>query len=790
VRVERLLQIALAGMTALSSLMVGMGLDDALLPLLVLTAAMLSVWVTDVTGKFALGRRASKVALIVALVMSAGSILPMALDRYAMIRAVAWYLALVQIVYFFQRKDLRLYSALLRFSLLQVVVAAVLTQGSLFGVLLVAYLFAALWAMSAFFLHGERLRVQQAEARAEARTRPAAGARWPLILQPPTFSSPAVGRIALGWESCYRVLTMGLATLALTALAFFTVPRFGQGAWRGMRESVRSSVGFSDKVSLGDLGLVLQNPQQVLQLSLYDHGTGEPYPVHDDLYLRGALLTHYQKGQWTLAPRRELSLGRLERLLGDSPAGPLVRQKIVIEPMERSELFCIWPFLPIDQDARLVFDPQKDRLSRPPETASQRFLFELATTAFEDSVQAAFVPALESPDLTGLLEVPQENGRSTVPSLEALAAQWLAESGLPPENRFARARRLERNLRDSGRFQYSLEGQGRNPEIDPIEDFIANHPRGHCEYFATALALMLRSQGIPARVVVGYRSGEWNDVGDRFLQVRQLHAHTWVEAYLAGPQIPAEVQDRASPRWLAGGWLRLDATPAGSGADAAGTSWLGGPGKYLNWLDFAWSNYVMEMDRPRQRRAVYYPVVDKLRRALAAVADPGWWRDTLRGLARAVGLDRLHQPGGPWFHWRAFLLVLVGGVLVVVIALAAKRGLRPRWLAWRRSRNDVARGADRVRVEFYRRLEAVLGRHGLVRPPARTQREFALAAGRHLADRLADEQLAPLPVLVADAFYQVRFGATALDKSRADTVEQALAALERAVERPPQPAVA
>jgi transglutaminase-like putative cysteine protease len=708
----------------------------------------------------------------------------MDLDRYVMVRAVAWYLALVQIIHFFQRKDLRLYSALLRFSLLQVVVAAVLTQGSLFGLMLVAYLFAALWALLAFFLYGERLRVQQGEARAAARPQPAAAARWPLLFQAPTFSSPAVGRIALGWESCIRVLWMGLATLALTALVFFTVPRFGQGAWRGMRHGLRSSVGFSDTVRLGDLGLVLQNPQQVLQLSLYEDASGEPFQVEQDLYVRGALLTHYQDRQWTLALRREVSLGRLERLLRASLAGPLVRQKIVIEPMDGDDLFCLWPFLPVDQDSRLVFDPRKERLSRPPELAGHRFLYELATTAFEDSAQAAVVPALESADLSGLLQVPQENGRSTVPSLEALAAQWLAESGLPPENVAARARFLERNLRDSGRFQYSLEGQGRDPEIDPVEDFIAHHPRGHCEFFATALALMLRSQGIPARVVVGFRSGEWNDVGDRFLQVRQLHAHTWVEAHLAASQIPSEVKDRDSPRWRAGGWLRLDATPAASETDAAGSFWLRGPGKYLNWLDFAWSNYVMEMDRPRQRRAVYYPVVDKLRRALAAVADPRWWRDVLGGLGRALGLDRLHQPGGSWFNWRAFLLVLIAGAVLVAVALAAKRRLRPPWLAWRRSRNDVARGPDRVNVDFYRRLEAVLGRHGLVRPPARTQREFALAAGRHLADQLADEQLAPLPVLLADAFYQVRFGATALDKSQGDAVELALATLERAVARP------
>ena len=73
--------------------------------------------------------------------------------------------------------------------------------------------------------------------------------------------------------------------------------------------------------------------------------------------------------------------------------------------------------------------------------------------------------------------------------------------------------------------------------IDAIEDFVSNNPRGHCEYFATALALMLRSEGIPSRVVLGYRCDEWDPATQSF-QVRQLHAHAWVEAYLAAERIP------------------------------------------------------------------------------------------------------------------------------------------------------------------------------------------------------------------------------------------------------------
>ena len=69
-----------------------------------------------------------------------------------------------------------------------------------------------------------------------------------------------------------------------------------------------------------------------------------------------------------------------------------------------------------------------------------------------------------------------------------------------------------------------------------------------------------------------------------------------------------------------------------------------------------------------------------------------------------------------------------------------------------------------MRVEFYRRFEALLARRGLVRPPSQTQREFAARAGRELAQRTGDERLAVLPVQVAEAFYRVRFGGATLDK--------------------------
>src|SRR5262249_54963867 len=95
----------------------------------------------------------------------------------------------------------------------------------------------------------------------------------------------------------------------------------------------------------------------------------------------------------------------------------------------------------------------------------------------------------------------------------------------------ARARALEGFLRDSGQFRYSLHMEQIDSDLDPVEDFLVKRKEGHCEYFASALALMLRAIDIPARVINGFKGGDWNEL-TQTMNVRQKHAHSWVEAYV------------------------------------------------------------------------------------------------------------------------------------------------------------------------------------------------------------------------------------------------------------------
>jgi len=771
--VERLLQINVATMAALGTLLLGMGQRSANLPLAMLVAAIVSVWLTDVKGWVRLNRKWVNVAAVVAFCYFVWKLL--ALRGIIQLLAIGNFLVYLQIITLFQKKEPRTYGYLAVLSLVQVVVAALFRQKALFGVILAFYVFVGLSALVLLFLHRERSRF-----RLEAGPGPdtqGKGRRWPLAGRKPTFAATAAAHAGQGRELPGRVARMALGTLALALVFFFVCPRWGHNPWRGAGAASLLRVGFSDKVTLGELGSIIENPQEVLRIRFLDDATDEVYDVKSPVYLRGVVLTHYGEGEWRHrvppGPLGPSPFDLVEYARSEFGVRP-VRQEIVIEPMgHQHDLFSVWPFTITRGGQVLVVDLRRERMLRTSGTAGTRFPYELLTTAFDRDIQSPLVPAPDDPPVERefLLDPPPVEGPGALPGLVAQAEQWVEDAALPDDDPYACARLLERHLRDSGQFEYSLEGQTRDLSLDPIDDFITKNRRGHCEYFATALTLMLRTQGIPARMIVGFKCDEWNRVGG-FFQVRELHAHTWVEAWMEPGHVPEELlpeewREKPPP----GGWLRLDPTPTGSVRRVHAL--LDAVGRSFDWLNFLWANYVVEMDRPRQQESVYDPLANSIKEAAQRLGDPAWWREVFNNLSEKLG-------AGLW----NLVLGLAAGVALLVLAIFYQvlRGvLDGPW--WRLAgRADLKARGDRAKIEFYRRLEAVLAGFGITRSASQTQREFARQAGERVAASTGEHRLADLPVLVAEAFYRVRFGGMALDNPRVEAVEQALRELKRAAE--------
>jgi protein-glutamine gamma-glutamyltransferase len=795
---ERLLQINMATLAALGALLLGMGQRSEGPPLLVVVAAGLSVWLTDVTGKFRLGRWTANALMLIGAFVSLRNIYPPRSEVQTI--GLSWFLIYLQIILLFQEKDQWKYWLLIMLSLLEVVMATLFSQGIGFGILLAVYMLLGLSAMTLLMLFRQmehyRRRPQVAGTAPSVESQPpdsparsrgtAAAARWPLSGQRAEFAGLISGssHAGVGRGLFKRLGRMGMHTMALTLILFFALPRFGHVAWRKpiTQPQPESLVGFTDKVKLGELGKTIESREEVMRVQFFrGENDSAPFALDGDVHLQGAYLLSYDNGQWdgSVASNELPGTSQLQRERRP-PWDEVVRQKIRIEALDRNELFYVAPYLPTDsQYPDISINYTSERLQRSDSSQHQRFLYTLGTTAIVGKTQLGLVPAMEfewknryvSPD-----------DRRKLPSLVALADAWARESGLPKNDHCRLAQYLEHKLVLSSTFQYSMSGVERDPKIDPIEDFIRNHPQGNCEYFATALTLMLRSQGIPARMVSGFKCDRdaWNSAGG-YYQVRQLHAHTWVEVYLRESELPekmkhaegywsTEVRSRKQGStemrdWKQGGWLRLDPTPGGARSGNGG--WFAPVRSGVDWLEGAWSRYVVELDCTTQRDAIYQPIVRAVQNTWRGLTGPDW----LELLTVALYLDHL----GREMKW--VLLGLIGvlflGVLSGIGFVLFRLGRR----LWARRGGNHLSGRRRrsLDVPFYRRFEQLMAREGLTRAATQTQREFADAAGAHFASRTGDGRLAALPALVADAFYHVRFGRSPLDSRQTQAVEQALA---------------
>jgi protein-glutamine gamma-glutamyltransferase len=300
---------------------------------------------------------------------------------------------------------------------------------------------------------------------------------------------------------------------------------------------------------------------------------------------------------------------------------------------------------------------------------------------------------------------------------------------------------------------------------------VTRNPRGHCEYFASALALMLRSQKIPARVVIGYHGGDWIPSASNY-DVRQLHAHAWVEAYLGPEQlknVPApELPQRLSPG--DGAWLVLDPTPTVQLGDTfAEGSFLSSLADLSHSIQILWNTYVVGLNSARQDRVIYQPLADFGHALENLASDP---KQALSDLFTHLkhwlfGGGDGSDSGLDWYVLAALALLAVGALLAYRLTRLVVRSC---WRLFKRRRTRVA---ARSRVEFYRRFEALLARHGLRRAANQTPLELAHRAAAHLAARAAHDSV-HLPRRLVAAFYGIRYGGARLDGAEAQRLQHLL----------------
>ncbi|MEM9372429.1 MAG: DUF3488 and transglutaminase-like domain-containing protein [Planctomycetota bacterium] len=348
---------------------------------------------------------------------------------------------------------------------------------------------------------------------------------------------------------------IGVSVFLIGTAVFLFLPRelgteaFGQ--WGGA--SLGQQTGFSDEVTLGQPGLVSESPTPVMDVAMVNQngeniGSLESPPV----YLRGAVLEEYQSGRWKPWSGR----GRRSRVLADFvPPGGTIRPwisprrtpwdrelRITIRNARRgmTPLFTAWEPLelgPVGTGRFISFNTWLGTVQA--DQARGRLEYRVRTSDPTLRPLKYDPGAVREPvDVSGIPD-----------TVRAYAADIVSSRSISPDpgerpisEDILAVRALTSHLKNT--FTYTLEDQPIPPGRDATEWFLNERKTGHCEYFASALAMMCRSIGIDARVVTGYVMTDFNEVTRQYV-VRESSAHAWIEA-----RVSEDV------------WMTFDATPS------------------------------------------------------------------------------------------------------------------------------------------------------------------------------------------------------------------------------------
>lgn len=829
-KAERAVQIHVAVLTTIGAVLLGMGQKSPMLPMLVVFAAITSLIFTDILNWFRLNRLVANLAALAALFVSLGDFVQPHTETQLL--AIANLLVYLQITSFYQRKSSRIYWHLIVFSLLQVVVSAALNVEFEFGVVLIIYVIVGISTLAFFFADREVSDVVSeryaARRRSQNRTtdQPAveAPSRWKRlaareVVAAPVASRRRLGRHTVSWGFLGEVAAICLTTMVFSFVLFFSAPRM-EGSTSSARWTRETNVvGFSSEVRLNELDNVLQSDEPVMRLSFMDYQTGNPYLIFGDPYIRGSVLTEYVIDGGVPKWRQGVeSTDRKRSTLGDQfrtaveelqgfvrpeerpkkewrlPTPPanqkLVRQDVILRPIDESVLFAVFPAFADGETRRdIQYNPYRGKIfsqRQRPHGGRQEYRYSLATSAFRGGLQVDVTPhenQLKSPVDRYLLKEELDHltryDQSRFPRLKQIADEIAEEQRASGANRATLARALRDHFQDPARYKYSLNFRRieRDRSLDPIEDFVANHRTGHCEYYASALAMMLRSQGIPSRMLVGFKPSEYNEVGG-YYQVLQRDAHAWVEAYLPAEDIAEEVPPGTyvSP---GGGWLRLEPT-LGAADDADSEYERGFMDVVDDMLDHArtlWTDYILGLTARRQRESIYRPVTEG--------SDSPVWEAFIGQLRKQR--DAIVRAARSWGAIVGVTLAAFLGAAYFVLKRRAKRANAlpvmqavRRWtyrLAGRSEPGHQSANARRV-VEFYRQFESMLAGAGIMRRRSQTQRELAALASERFAARSPTGTIDGLIDRIVTAFYRVRFGQISLEEQETKAIEDALTTLE------------
>lgn len=354
-------------------------------------------------------------------------------------------------------------------------------------------------------------------------------------------------RGGLLWFGALLCLSLMLSAIFFVSLPRLKVPLFNLAP----AKEEKARTGFTDKIRLGTFSEIQESSRRVLRLVFEE---GRPiYP--ESLYFRVMVYDYFDGRTWQ---RRE---GLKETLPDKNPFGKVLKGLIYLEQDMEG-------YLPVPEDTEAVkgidgvraFADRVFRLETP----------HLYPLRYEVLLRRGADSTSEVEELSPYLQVPEIEER-----VIELARR------LKGKDEEETLRKILSYFQQEG-FRYSLT---RLPLTQrPMESFLFETKRGNCEYFAGATALLLRLNGIPARVIGGFRGAIYQERGGYYL-VEERFAHSWVET------------------WIKGKWLRIDPSPSASFLLFRKKQGLTERLRlYLDWINFYYTRFILDFDISKQKR--------------------------------------------------------------------------------------------------------------------------------------------------------------------------------------------
>jgi transglutaminase-like putative cysteine protease len=562
------------------------------------------------------------------------------------------------------------------------------------------------------------------------------------VAPPLEAGTPAASR--LGRALALTALGLTLGTALLGSAIFLILPRFPAGYLGGLNFSNTMISGFSDNVELGRIGEIKLNPAVVMRTKMSVSAESAPF-----MRWRGVVLTTFDGHRWftektepptPIPPDNEgwYSVGPAMPVYNPAQFRP-VHYTVLLEPMATDALFVLSHPVALrgtfqqesehrsrDNRPVVVMMDRTDSLFNPYNNFSKMYYEgqSMLPLLQADALRASGTNyPTDKLDLKMYTQLPEKLD-DRIPKL---AREIVARATTP----YDRAAAIEIYLRT--RFGYTLQQPDPVP-ADPLANFLFRRQAGHCEYFATAMTVLVRTLGIPARYVNGFLPGEYNDVGDSYI-VRGSDAHSWVEVYFPGY-----------------GWIPFDPTPP---AGQKPRFFLGRLAYYWDWIELSWNEWV-----------VNYTAHQQISLAASATRATREWGNRSRAYLegqyrRAVEwLKRLHFTARGMIRQRPVALLGMALLLSLLLLILLRGRVLIELFSELRMRGGFGAGtgpaaAPRIATIYYARLLRLLERRGLRKAEGQTPLEFAAA--------VPAGELAAQVVQLTECYQAARFGASSTD---------------------------